>query len=60
MTRFTVLDPDKRPVNVSADFTEIPDVIEVTVRKKNSVKVTLLFDPDHALEERIMREQFIV
>ncbi len=60
VTKFTVIDPYKRPVNVSADFTEIPDVIEVTVRKKNSVKVTLLFDPDHALEERIMREQFMV
>jgi len=56
----TTIDCDKRPLSVSADFTEIRDVTHVTVRKKNSVCVTLLFDPDEALEERIMREQFTV
>jgi NAD+ kinase len=54
------LDSDKRPVNVSADFTEIRDVHSVHVCKHSDVKVKLLFDPDHALEERIMREQFKV
>lgn len=53
-----VLDPNKRPVSVSADFTEIRDIAEVTIKKDASVKVTLLFDPDHALEERVMQEQF--
>ena len=60
VTDIAILDPDKRPVSVSADFTEIRDVVSVSIRKKNSVKATLLFDPDHALEERIMREQFMV
>ena len=59
-TVMSVIDPDKRPVGVSADFTEIRDVIEVTIRQKKSIKATLLFDPEHALEERIMREQFLV
>ena len=59
VTEMTVLDPAKRPVGASADFTEIRDVLKVTIREEKSVKVTLLFDPDHALEERVMREQFI-
>ena len=56
----TVLDPAKRPVGVSADFTEIRDIVEVTICNETSIKATLLFDPDHALEERVMREQFMV
>lgn len=55
-----VIDAAKRPVGATADFTEIRDVCEVTIRQKNSIKATLLFDPDHALEERVMREQFMV
>jgi len=60
ITEFTILDPVKRPVSVSADFTEIRDIISVTVERHADVKVKLLFDPDHALEERIMMEQFKV
>ena len=60
ITEMTILDPSKRPVNVSGDFTEITDVIKVTISKDDNIKAKLLFDPDHALEERIMREQFMV
>jgi NAD+ kinase len=56
----SVIDCDKRPVNVSGDFTEFRDIVKVTVCKSTDVKVKLLFDPDHALEERIMKEQFEV
>jgi NAD+ kinase len=59
VTRFDSHDCAKRPVSVSADFTEIRDVKTVTVQKDDEVKVTLLFDPDHALEERVMKEQFV-
>ena len=31
---------------------------DVTVTEDSSVKLTLLFDPEHHLEERILREQF--
>lgn len=58
-TVFDVCDTDKRPIGVSADFTEIRDVETVCVRQADDIKVKLLFDPDHALEERIMREQFV-
>jgi len=57
--RVSVLDASKRPVSATADFTEIRDAMHISIRQKKSVTATLLFDPDHALEERIMREQFI-
>jgi len=60
VTEMTVLDCDKRPVGASADFTEIRNIKHVSVAQSKDVKVKLLFDPDHALEERIMREQFKV
>jgi NAD+ kinase len=56
--RFDVLEPAKRPLSASADFTEIVDVEHVTVREDTVVTAAVLFDPDHNLEERILREQF--
>ena len=32
---------------------------EVTVREDDAVSLTLLFDPEHNLEERILKEQFV-
>lgn len=58
--RFRVLDPYKRPVSVTADSHEIRDVVEVTIRESHDRQVTLLFDPEHNLEERILSEQFMV
>jgi len=57
---FRVLDPYKRPVSVTADSHEVRDVIEVTIRESREHTVTLLFDPEHNLEERILSEQFLV
>jgi NAD+ kinase len=53
-----VLDPDKRPVSATADFTEVRDVARVEVREDAATSLHLLFDPEHALEERIIKEQF--
>ncbi len=58
--RFTVLDPYKRPVSATADSHEVRDVVEVTIRESRDRMVTLLFDPEHNLEERILSEQFVV
>ncbi|SNB67027.1 NAD+ kinase [Arboricoccus pini] len=60
-SRFTirVLDPHKRPVSAVADFTEVRDVLEVDVWEDRSKAIRLLFDPEHNLEERILKEQFI-
>ena len=53
-----ILDPDKRPVSATADGHEVRDVVEVLVREAREHGVTLLFDPDHNLDERILDEQF--
>ena len=57
--RFRVRDADKRPVSAVADYTEIRDVVEVEVWEDRSIALTLLFDPEHNLEERILKEQFV-
>lgn len=59
LVQFTVLEPDKRPVSAVADFTEVRDVTSVTVRQSKEHAVTLLFDHEHNLDERILREQFL-
>jgi NAD+ kinase len=58
VVRFQVRDADKRPVSAAADSDEIRDVAEVTVHEDRSIRMTLLFDPEHHLEERILQEQF--
>ncbi|WP_032112731.1 NAD kinase [Candidatus Paracaedibacter symbiosus] len=57
--KFTILESDKRPVNASADESLVLNVLEVTVQQDKSRGYKLLFDPDHNLEERILREQFL-
>ena len=56
--RIDILDPYKRPVSATADSNEVRDVVEVRVRESHEQSVTLLFDPEHALEDRILNEQF--
>ncbi|KAB2848717.1 MAG: NAD kinase, partial [Sphingopyxis terrae] len=58
-TKFRVLDPYKRPVSATADSHEVRDVVEVAIRESRDRTVTLLFDPEHNLEERILSEQFV-
>lgn len=58
--RFRVLDPYKRPVSATADSHEVRDVVEVMIRESRDRTVTLLFDPEHNLEERMLSEQFAV
>ncbi len=55
---FKVLDPLRRPVSVSADNQEIRDVTFVKVHEDRGKKLNLLFDADHGLDEKILREQF--
>ena len=57
---FRVLDPVKRPVSAVADQLEARDVSTVEVRVDAARALTLLFDPEHALDERIAMEQFAV
>jgi len=56
--KFEVLDPYKRPVSATADSNEVRDIVEVTIRESRDKTVSLLFDPEHNLEDRILNEQF--
>jgi NAD+ kinase len=55
---FTILEAENRPVSAVADQTEVRDVAKVEVRLDRERSLTLLFDPEHALDERIAMEQF--
>lgn len=55
---FTILDSKKRPVAAAADSVEIANVVKVVVTEATDIELTLLFDPEHDLEERILKEQF--
>ncbi len=57
--RIRVLDPIKRPVSAVADFTEVRDVTAIEIWEDQTHGFRLLFDPEHNLEERILKEQFI-
>lgn len=56
--RFRVLEPENRPVSAVADQFEVRDVAQVDVTLDRERSLTLLFDPEHALDERIAMEQF--
>ena len=57
---FRVNEPAKRPVSAVADQKEFRDVVEVHLEIARENQLTLLFDPGHALDERIVAEQFAV
>ena len=58
MVRFEVLEQQKRPVSAVADDTEARDVTDVEVNEDRNQPVTMLYDPERGLEERILQEQF--
>ena len=55
---FNIIDYKNRSVSVTADNKEFRDIknVEVYSSKKNSCK--LLFDNNHSMDERILKEQF--
>jgi NAD+ kinase len=53
------LDPVHRTVSATADFTEIRDVESVEIWQDNSLEISLLFDPEMNLDERMIKEQFM-
>ena len=54
-----ILEAENRPVSAVADQVEVRDVVQVDVRLDRTRELTLLFDPEHALDERIAMEQFL-
>jgi len=57
--RFEILDCYKRPVSATADAHEIRNVVSVDVFEEKDIRLKLMFDPDHSLEQRILDEQFL-
>ncbi len=53
-----VLESKKRPVNAVADHIEFQDIRRVEIAEMPDISLRLLFDPGHALDERIITEQF--
>jgi NAD+ kinase len=58
VVRFDLLEVRKRPCNAVADHTEVKSVVSVTIKEAADATGTLLFDPDHSWNERILTEQF--
>ncbi len=57
--KLEILNFESRPVSATADFTAIQNVKEVIIFEDRNITFKILFDPNHSLEERIIREQFI-
>jgi len=57
---FRVLDAVRRPVSAVADQREVRDVASIRIGIDRTSPLTLLFDPEHALDDRITMEQFAV
>jgi NAD+ kinase len=53
-----ILEAENRPVSAVADQIEVREVSKVEVRLDRERSLTLLFDPEHSLDERIEMEQF--
>lgn len=54
-----VLEAEKRPTSAVADHHEVRDVSRVEIAEDAKTSIMMLFDPDHSLDERILREQFV-
>lgn len=57
--KLEILNFESRPVSATADFTAIQNVKEVIIFEDRNTSFKILFDPNHSLEERIIREQFV-
>ena len=55
---FNVIESEKRPVSAFADSHEIKNIAMVQVYERQDMKMSILFDRDSSLDERILKEQF--
>lgn len=53
-----ILNCDKRPIRLAADFKEISNVKKITAQESKINHIDLLFDHNHSLEYRLFQEQF--
>lgn len=55
---FEIIEPGYRPVSAVADNKEFREVVRVEVEEATDITLTMLFDKDRDLTERILTEQF--
>ena len=53
------LDNGKRPVEAVADHIAFANIVKVDISQDKARSLNMLFDADHNLDERILREQFL-
>ena len=58
LVTISVLESDKRPVSATADNFEVRDIVEISIEQASEVDLLMMFDAGHALDERILSEQF--
>ncbi|WP_341790435.1 NAD kinase [Rickettsia endosymbiont of Polydrusus tereticollis] len=56
--KFEILEVNKRPINATADFQEFSNIKSVTIKSVKDKAIKLLFNKNHTLEDRIIKEQF--
>ena len=56
--KLKVIDYKIRPVNVTADHNEFKNIVEVDISSAQDLSFELLFDINHSIEEKILKEQF--
>ena len=57
--RIEILDFKRRTVSATADNIEVRNIKEIEIFADKTKTLTLLHDPGHSLDERIMKEQFL-
>ena len=60
MVEFDILDAAWRPVSATADSFRISHVVHVAIKQDEDISLTILSDPGHGLEEKAMKEQFLL
>jgi NAD+ kinase len=60
VVEFEILDSNTRPVSANADSIMVENVKKVKIYQDKKISFKILFDQNHSLEERIIREQFLI
>lgn len=55
-----VIEAEGRPVSAVSDYLEFSNIKKVQIQESDKIELPLLFDPEHNLEKRVIKEQFYV
>ncbi|MDX1916847.1 MAG: NAD kinase [Rickettsiaceae bacterium] len=54
------LENKKRPVNIIADFLDVPNILSVEITQHKEIKTDILFASYETLDTKMIKEQFII